>query len=333
MPAPSHTLQCSEVWGGNDEVERAVSMPGLDAWVLSKPHAGDAAGGDIHYLSSCATGRIGRILIADVAGHGEQVAKLAVRLRNLMRRYVNYVDQTKLMAEINREFGAVSDAGRFATAIVATFWGPTGEIDLTIAGHPPPIIFRSAARTWQPLSAAQSRPTHAQPAPPHSPDTDNIPLGILEATTYGREKVRLNRGDALLLYTDALIEARSPEGAFLGDAGLLALLNDLTAPTAGSTNSESAPPSNGFISALHARLLDFTRSPLDDDATMLLLRPNSIPVPRGSLAMSAATGLRLTRELFASLASRFTPTPTPFAMPEVRKDNILGSMIDRFNRR
>jgi hypothetical protein len=47
--------------------------------------------------------------------------------------------------------------------------------------------------------------------------------------------------------------------------------------------------------------------------------------------MSAATGLRLTRELFASLASRFTRTPTPFAMPEVRKDNILGSMIDRFN--
>jgi serine phosphatase RsbU (regulator of sigma subunit) len=321
MPTPAHTLQCSEVWGGNDEVERAVSMPGLDAWVLSKPHAGDAAGGDIHYLSSCATGRIGRILIADVAGHGEQVATLALRLRNLMRRYVNYVDQTKLMGEINREFAAVSEAGRFATAIVATFWGPTGEIDLTIAGHPPPIIFRSASSSWQPLSAAQSRPAPAQPAP----ETDNIPLGILEATTYGREKVRLARNDALLLYTDALIEARSPEGAFLRDAGLLALLNDLSAA------ANATPPSNGFISALHARLLNFTRSPLDDDATMLLLRPNSIPVPRGSLAMSAATGLRLTRELFASLASRFTRTPTPFAMPEVRKDNILGSMIDRFN--
>lgn len=327
MPDPHH-LQCSEVWGGNDEVERAVSMPGLDAWVLSKPHAGDAAGGDIHYLSSCATGRIGRVLIADVAGHGEQVAKVAVRLRNLMRQYVNYVDQTKLMGEVNREFSAVSEGGRFATAIVATFWGPTGEIDLTIAGHPPPLVYRRAKRAWETLGtsrsvAAGNRAWQAEAA------NDNIPLGIFDASTYGREKVQLARGDALLLYTDALIEARSPSGAFLGEHGLLALLNDATSQSAHADNTFA----DGFVSSVHRRLLDFTSTPLDDDATLLLLCPNAIPVPRGSLAMSARTGLRLGRELVSSIASTIRGVPQRFAMPELRVDNILGSIIDRFNRR
>ena len=101
-----HSLACSEVWGGNQDVLSAVSMPGLDAYVLSKPHAGDAAGGDIHYLSSCATGRIGRVLIADVAGHGEQVASLALKLRGILRKNVNYVDQSRFMRQMNREFAA-----------------------------------------------------------------------------------------------------------------------------------------------------------------------------------------------------------------------------------
>ena len=101
-----HSLACSEVWGGNQDVLSAVSMPGLDAYVLSKPHAGDAAGGDIHYLSSCATGRIGRVLIADVAGHGEQVASLALKLRGILRKNVNYVDQSRFMRPMNREFAA-----------------------------------------------------------------------------------------------------------------------------------------------------------------------------------------------------------------------------------
>ncbi len=327
MPDPHH-LQCSEVWGGNDEVERAVSMPGLDAWVLSKPHAGDAAGGDIHYLSSCATGRIGRVLIADVAGHGEQVAKVAVRLRNLMRQYVNYVDQTKLMGEINREFAAISEGGRFATAIVATFWGPTGEIDLTIAGHPPPLVYRGANRAWESLSASRGAAARDK-ASQNEAANDNIPLGIFDASTYGREKVRLARGDALLLYTDALIEARNPARAFLGDKGLLAMLNDVSNQTSGGDDAVA----QGFVSAVHRRLLDFTTTPLDDDATMLLLRPNAIPVPRGSLAMSARTGLRLGRELVSSIASTIRGVPQRFAMPELRVDNILGSMIDRFNRR
>jgi len=294
-------------------------MPGLDAWVLSKPHAGDIAGGDIHYLSSCATGRIGRILIADMAGHGEKVALLATRLRGLMRRYVNYVDQKALAGEMNREFVALVDPGRFATAIVATFWGPTGELDLTIAGHPTPMVYRASGRTWELLGGQREAKS------PGPESEDNIPLGIFDATTYGHEKVRLGRDDALLLYTDALIEARNQNGAFIGEVGLLRMLTEI---------ARSAPVGDGFVLSTYQRLQEFTGGlGLDDDATILLLKPNAIQVPKGSIAMSLRAGRRLGAEFISSVWARLRGERRPFAMPELRKDNILGSLFDRFNAR
>src|SRR5437762_14360996 len=88
-----HTMRCLEVWGGNQAVDNGVVMAGLDAWLYSRPFRDQSAGGDLHYVSSCAAGMVTRVLVADVSGHGESVADAARALRGLMRRYVNYVDQ------------------------------------------------------------------------------------------------------------------------------------------------------------------------------------------------------------------------------------------------
>ncbi len=313
MSTSPHILQCSEVWGGNDDVERAVSMPGLDAWVLSKPYEDDAAGGDIHYLSSCATGRIGRVLIADVAGHGEKVATLAVRLRNLMRRYVNYVDQTTLVEQINNEFLRVAEPGRFATAVVATFWGPSGDLDLTIAGHPPPLVYRHKLRTWM----------FVKPEASAAIELEDIPLGVLDATKYRRQKLRLAPHDAVLLYTDALIEARNSSGNFLTDQGLLDMFNALPAPIG-----------DGFVLAAYERVKEFCEGkPPDDDATLMLLKLNTIAPPKGGVSMAIGTAWRLTKELFVVIGDKLRGRRSEFAMPELRKDNFLGVLFDRFNRR
>jgi len=60
-------------------------MPGLDAWVSSQPEGHAVAGGDVYYFSSCASGRITRILLADVSGHGELIARTAAGLRQGQR--------------------------------------------------------------------------------------------------------------------------------------------------------------------------------------------------------------------------------------------------------
>src|SRR5262249_55062163 len=72
-PEAQHTMRCLEVWGGNQAVDNGVVMAGLDAWLFSRPYQGHSAGGDIHYVSSCAAGMLTRLLVADVSGHGEAV--------------------------------------------------------------------------------------------------------------------------------------------------------------------------------------------------------------------------------------------------------------------
>src|SRR5271170_509866 len=141
-------MQCMEVWGGSEPTTRSVKLGGLDAWVYSKPFGGAGFGGDVYYASSCATGRINRLLLADVSGHGDAVADSALALRKLMRRYVNFLDQTKLVRSINRQFAAMSRQGRFATAITTTFFAPTRVLTICNAGHPPPLLYTASNRSW-----------------------------------------------------------------------------------------------------------------------------------------------------------------------------------------
>ena len=114
-------MQCMEVWGGNVRVEKHFQMPGLEAWISCQPEGRAAAGGDVYYLSSCASGRITRLLLADVSGHGELAARTAEGLRDLMRQNINVVSQRRFVAAMNRQFSAASDDSDFATAIVSFF--------------------------------------------------------------------------------------------------------------------------------------------------------------------------------------------------------------------
>jgi len=130
-------MSCMEVWGGSQLTERRVEFAGLDTWVYSKPYGQAQRGGDVYYASSCATGRITRLLLADVAGHGSSVAATAADLRLLMRRFVNRLDQTEFVRLLNRQFGELSRQSVFATAVVSTFFEPTRRLSVCNAGHPP----------------------------------------------------------------------------------------------------------------------------------------------------------------------------------------------------
>src|SRR6266446_1190742 len=141
-------MQCMEVWGGSQLTARGVAFGGLDAWVYSKPYGQAQRGGDVYYASSCATGRISRLLLADVAGHGISVASIATDLRTLMRRFVNRLDQGEFVRLLNEQFAALSDAGTFATAIITTFFAPARRLNVCNAGHPRPLLYRAALRQW-----------------------------------------------------------------------------------------------------------------------------------------------------------------------------------------
>lgn len=309
-PEP-HVLQCMEVWGGNDAVQSAVNMPGLDAWVYSRPHLGDAAGGDVHYLSSCATGRITRLLIADVSGHGQRVAEIAVRLRNLMRQFVNFLDQTRFVESLNREFTG-QESGSFATAVLGTYWAPTRYLVTCNAGHPRPIRYHAATRQWSFLL----RDTSDAPAA-HEDRPSNLPLGVLDASAYDQLGTRLDHDDLVILYTDSLIEAKDSNGRLLGEAGLLELLREL-----GPDDPDT------LASRVVSRAESFNLGqPLDDDATMLVMRCNNARTRR-SLGESVVAAMYFLGLVLDRLRGGTTPIP----WPELRIANIGGAIVPWFNR-
>jgi len=305
--SPPEHMSCMEVWGGSQLTARGVEMGGLDAWVYSKPFEQADGGGDVYYASSCATGRINRLLLADVAGHGSAVAETATSLRGLMRRYVNYLDQTEFVRSMNRRFAEMSTAGTFATAVVTTFFAPTGRLSICNAGHPQPLWYHAEQETWTLLLDAEDR----RPA-------QNIPLGILGLADYEQFDVHMQSGDMLVCYTDALSESRRPDGEMFGPEGLLEI----------ATAVGKIPPEN-FIEAFLSRIAGTHPGNLaGDDVTVLLLRPNG-RAPKITVRERLSASTRFVGSLLRSLNPRAERPP----LPDFSLANLGGAIFPRLNKR
>jgi sigma-B regulation protein RsbU (phosphoserine phosphatase) len=255
----SERMNCMEVWGGNQAIQSQFQTPGLKIWVYSRPYGQAIGGGDVYYLSSCASGRVTRTLLADVSGHGELASKTAVGLRDLMRRNVNYVKQTRLVRAMNRNFTHLTDQGGFATALVSTFFATTMTYSLSNAGHPVPLVFCRQTSQW---SALKKEPSISDlPA--------DTPLGAVDEAGYGQVDVRLLTGDMVLSFSDAVIESQDREGRPLGQAGILRIVREL----------DVHQPEQAILALVeHIESLDKDNLK-QDDATFLLTQATGVGPP------------------------------------------------------
>ena len=139
---PPPSLGCVGVWSGNREAVFKGKLPGLATWVYSALFE-SSTGGDVHYVSVCDEGRLSRIALADVSGHGAGVGNVAQLLLGLMHRYINTWDQSDMMRDLGGAFGQAQHDSQYATAIVLGFHHELGQIAYTNAGHPaPPLVPR-----------------------------------------------------------------------------------------------------------------------------------------------------------------------------------------------
>ena len=298
-----------EVWGGSQLTTRGVEFGGLDAWVYSKPYGRAQRGGDVYYASSCATGRITRLLLADVSGHGTSVAATAADLRTLMRRFVNRLDQKEFVRLLNQQFAALSRQGTFATAVVTTFFAPSRRLIVCNAGHPRPLLYRATQRQWDLLG-------HEGPA--GQPGPRNIPLGILSMSEYEQFDVELESGDCVITYTDALIESRDADGEMLGEAGLLRITRLL-----GDVEPQE------LIAALLGEIGQrYPDNLSDDDVTVLVARANGRE-PRYSFGEKLEALGRFSRSLIRAINPRAERPP----FPDANLANIGGAIVPALGRR
>jgi sigma-B regulation protein RsbU (phosphoserine phosphatase) len=302
-------MQCMEVWGGSQLTTSSVQLGGLDAWVYSKPYKNADNGGDVYYASSCATGRINRLLLADVSGHGDAVAESALALRKLMRRYVNFLDQSKFVRSLNRQFSVMSRRGRFATAIATTFFEPTRVLTVCNAGHPPPLLYSASTQSWSILEMPRENESDAP---------TNVPLGILDIVDYEQFDVELQEGDLVLCYTDALVESKDNKGELLGPGGLLSIVETV-----------KLDQSENFIQLLLTEIESrFTGNLSEDDVTVLLLAPKA-RAPRISFRQKLNAGMRI----FGSLLRSINPRSERAPLPDFKLANIGGAVIPSMGKR
>jgi sigma-B regulation protein RsbU (phosphoserine phosphatase) len=278
----SRSIGCMEVWGGSQAFDLSVSVPGNDVRISCTTYGGAPSGGDIYYISNCAAGIITRFVLADVSGHGGEVAQLASDLRKLMRRHINTANQTRFAVDLNRAFSNLDLDGKFATAVLATYFAPTDHLIICNAGHPRPLLYRAARDTWA-LLDAKTPGALATRQPGNAVGIANLPLGILDPTDYEQVALHMELGDLVILYTDALIEAADAAGRQLGEAGLLALARGLSP----ADREDAAAELRSRVSAFAGGL------PFNDDATLILLHHNAADPPHLSWRGKAAKFARM----------------------------------------
>ena len=307
--SPPQHMQCMEVWGGSQIASSGVELAGLDVWIYSKPFGQAQRGGDVYYVSSCASGRISRLLLADVSGHGKSVASTAADLRTLMRRFVNRLDQKEFVRLLNEQFTTLSSQGTFSTAVVTTFFAPSRRLSICNAGHPRPLLFRAADGRWSFLGH-QDNPEKKGPS--------NIPLGIFQLADYEHLDIELDPGDCLVSYTDALIESCDSDGEMLGEEGLLRVVNLL-----------GDLPAEKLIATLLQEITQrFPDNLSADDVTLMVARANGHQLHFSFREQLDAVG-RFLKAFLRSLNPRADRAP----FPDLNLANIGGVIIPALGRR
>jgi len=213
--APAPEFYCAEIWGGNRAINGPIELPGVHGWVYSHPCEG-GRGGDIHYVSLCSSGLISRFCLADVAGHGEPVARVSGEIHRLLRRYMNNLDQRRVLSELNRRLEA-AELGTMTTAVALTYFPPMHRLSVSYAGHPPGWFFQHKTNRWTRLTAADRPPSRAV--------LRDLPLAISPDVSFSRRTERVRQADRVLLVTDGVLEAPDPSGNLFGDERMQSLLD------------------------------------------------------------------------------------------------------------
>lgn len=175
------------------------SGPGVEAFGLTKP--ANTVGGDFYDILPQPDGTV-IVALGDVAGKASPAALLMALLLAMLRTLVDEgLPLPALVQRLNLQVSRHAPASRFITLFLASYDPPTGRLTFVNAGQTPPLLRRQTGSIERLMSGG-------------------IALGMFAGSTYEAGEVQMNPGDALLLYSDGLTEAESPDGQPFDEAGL-----------------------------------------------------------------------------------------------------------------
>lgn len=148
------------------------------------------------------------MLIADASGHSVGSALMMVTARSRLRYEIALGKPLhRIVSDTNRAmFDDLSQAEMFLSMFCARFDPDSRQFSFVNGGHNFPMVRRAATRDVITL------------------DTDGLILGVLEEVVFEEKSIILEPGDIVLLYTDGVVEARTPQGEQFGEERLKRIL-------------------------------------------------------------------------------------------------------------
>ena len=223
--------------------EHLPDLPGWDmaaTWITARQ-----VGGDFYDIIPLPKERLG-LFIADVSDKGIPAALFMALTRTLVRAVVFDVDSpAEVMRRVNNVIIPDNQQGMFVTAVYGVLELESGKFTYANAGHNPPVWIHGKKRGLKSLVRTGAA------------------LGIIEVLSMEDRSITLAPGDFLLLYTDGLTEAFSPEDEIYGDERLEQVLKE----------TDPASNARGVLDVLEDSVRKFMGTlPPSDDLTMLGLR-------------------------------------------------------------
>jgi serine phosphatase RsbU (regulator of sigma subunit) len=191
------------------------------------------------------------VVIGDVVGKStEAAAELALARYTIRAATMHETRPSAVLAHLNETMlrqRRERDDHKFCTVAYAkleTEGDAKRGVRITVScgGHPPPFLLKSDRRIYK-----IGQPGRA--------------IGVFDDANLTEQEARLAPGDALVLYTDGVVEARSPDGLFFGEERLMALLR-----------SSVALDASTIASRIEDAVLNFQEQSPRDDIAILVLR-------------------------------------------------------------
>lgn len=220
-------------------------LPQIPDWTIATLwRTARQMGGDFFDIFELPGKRLG-LFIADVADKGVPAALFMALTRTLVRAAVTEIAAPgQALQRVNRLLYPDTQQGMFVTAFYGVLDIETGMFTYANAGHNPPL--------WV-CAASVKRLTRT-----------GMALGVIEELDIQQQSITLAPGDALVIYTDGITEAFSPDGELFGEARLA------------ETARQSAPnPATDMVERIESAVNAFMDGiPPADDLTMVALKRN-----------------------------------------------------------
>lgn len=162
---------------------------GWEIEVVTRPAEGSAFAGDFVVSAATSEPDTLELVLVDVSGKGLNAGTRALLLSGAFGGLLGSLPPSEFLVAANAYLQRQRWAEGFATAIHVVVELDTGFYEVRTAGHPPLIHYSAGSGRW----------TVAQ--------TEGIALGLNDVVDYQPAVGELSRGDALLVYSDGVVES------------------------------------------------------------------------------------------------------------------------------